>query len=106
MTIFEYLNIPTHQPLYFSDEKFYAYGGVLLNCDTGEVITLNNEETLAQQLKITKFPFRILNNRGNKIYFENSNGYWEKTEYGANGKLSRYETSGGYWETREYDAEG
>ena len=34
--------------------------------------------TIAQQLNVTKFPFVIKNDVENLIYFENSNGYWEK----------------------------
>ena len=33
---------------------------------------------------------------GNKIYYENSDGYWHKKEYDTNGKLIYYEDSNGY----------
>ncbi len=32
-------------------------------------------KTIAQQLKITDFPFRIKDKNNNQIYFEDSNGY-------------------------------
>ena len=83
--------------------------------------------TIAQQLKITDFPFEIKDKNGNLIYLENSNGYsvkyecdtdgnliylensngyWEKREYDTNGNRIYFEDSTGYWEKREYDANG
>ena len=57
--------------------------------------------TIAQQLKITEFPFTIKDARGNKIYHEWSDGTWVKWEY-ADGKQIYCEHSNGYWEKREY----
>jgi uncharacterized membrane protein len=51
--------------------------------------------TITQQLKIKEFPFTIKDSKGNLIYFENSNGYWSKSEYDSNGKEIYYENSGG-----------
>ena len=34
--------------------------------------------TIAQQLKVTKFPFVIKNDAGNQIYWEESDGWWYK----------------------------
>ena len=51
--------------------------------------------TIAQQLKIKDFPFFIKDKDGNKIYFENFNGFWVKREYDAHGNLIRYEASDG-----------
>ena len=48
----------------------------------------------------------IFNENGNQIYLENSDGYWEKTEYNENGKLIYYENSDGYWEKTEYNENG
>jgi hypothetical protein len=106
MTIFEYLNCTPNQYLYFSDERYYAYGGILLNCYTGEMLTLNNEETIAKQLKVTKFPFKIRNKNGKQLYYEEELGYWVKHEYDNNGNEIRYNNSNGYWEKRDYDDNG
>lgn len=47
--------------------------------------------TIAQQLKITEFPFIIKDSKGNEIYYENSKNYWCKSEYDPkNNKI--------YWE--------
>jgi len=46
------------------------------------------------------------NTNGNKIYSENSYGYWSKYEYDSNGNNIYYETSDGYWFKREYDKNG
>ena len=45
-------------------------------------------------------------NQGNRIYRENSNGFWVKREYDTNGNEIYYETSSGYWVKREYDNNG
>ena len=62
--------------------------------------------TIAQQLKIKEFPLRIKDLKGKTIYFENSNGYWEKREYDAKGNLIYTENSYGYWFKKEYDDNG
>jgi hypothetical protein len=62
--------------------------------------------TIAQQLKVTDFPFIIRNKDGNEIYYENSDGFWSKNEYDANGKEIYWEDSNGYWIKREFDANG
>ena len=60
-------------------------------------------KTIAQQLKITKFPFRIKDDNGNVIYLEISDGYWSKREYDEKGNRIYLETSDGFWSKREYD---
>jgi hypothetical protein len=62
--------------------------------------------TIAQQLKIKEFPFRIKDSEGNLIYSENSSGYWEKREFDSKGKQIYFEASNGYWSKREYDSDG
>jgi hypothetical protein len=61
-------------------------------------------KTIAQQLKVTEFPFEIRDKKGNLIYFEYSNGYWYKREYDSNNNEIYYEFSNGYWSKREYDS--
>jgi len=57
-------------------------------------------KTIAQQLNIKDFPFIIKDKNGNEIYFENSTGYWVKSEYDQNGNRIYFEYSnGGYWNT-------
>ena len=53
-------------------------------------------KTIVQQLNIKDFPFEIKDKNGNKIYVENSKGYWRKFEYNQNGKIIYYENSNGY----------
>ena len=62
--------------------------------------------TIAQQLKIKDFPFTIKDKDGNKIYCEDSDGWWVKREYDANRNEIYYENSNGYWSKKEYDANG
>ena len=63
-------------------------------------------KTIAQQLKISEFPFIIKDKNGNRIYYEKSNGFWSKYEYNQNGNRIYYETSNGYWSKRQYDQNG
>jgi hypothetical protein len=51
--------------------------------------------TIAQQLKVKKFPFIIKDNNGNITYYETSNGYWAKREYDSKGNEIYYEHSNG-----------
>ena len=62
--------------------------------------------TIAQQLKITKFPFVIKNDDGFIIYFENSDEKWCKYEYDDNGREIYYENNGEFWYKKEWDKEG
>ena len=62
--------------------------------------------TIAQQLKIKKFPFEIKDSQGNRVYWENSDGYWVKREYDGHGNRVYLENSEGYWSKREYDDQG
>jgi hypothetical protein len=57
--------------------------------------------TIAQQLNIKKFPFIIKDSDGNRIYYEDSHGYWGKHEW-VDGKVIYCENSIGYWEKREW----
>ena len=62
--------------------------------------------TIAQQLKIKKFPFSIKDSKGNEIYYEKSNGFWVKREYDSEGNEIYWENTTGYWAKREYDSKG
>jgi hypothetical protein len=39
----------------------------------------------------------IYDENGNIIYYEDTNGYWEKREYDDNGNEIYFENSDGYW---------
>jgi len=61
-------------------------------------------KTIAEQLNVTDFPFRIKDKNNNEIYFEYSNGFWSKREFDSNNNRIYFENSNGYWAKREYDA--
>ena len=63
-------------------------------------------KTIAQQLNIKEFPFRIKDNNGNEIYRKNSNGYWWKSKYDSNGNEIYFEDSNGVWWKSKYDSNG
>ena len=44
--------------------------------------------------------------KGNEIYLEYSNGFWEKRKYNEKGNEIYYENSSGFWKKREYNEEG
>ena len=49
---------------------------------------------------------RLYDDNNNQIYYENSEGYWQKYEYDADGNMTYYETSRCYWAKYESDANG
>ena len=68
-------------------------------------LTGKNMTTIAQQLKIKDFPFAIKDKNGNVIYWEKSNGYWEKNEYDLHDNLIGFEDSTGYWGKSEFNVD-
>ena len=47
--------------------------------------------------------FEVYNDKGHKIYYENSNGYWHKSEFDENGNQIYHVDSNGHWVKKEYD---
>ena len=52
------------------------------------------------------FPIEVKDANGNRTYYESSEGYWSKYEWGTDGNETYYENSNGSWSKREYDANG
>ena len=50
--------------------------------------------------------FEVYDEKDNVIYYENSKGYWSKSEYDEKGNPIYLENSNNYWEKREYDEKG
>ena len=48
----------------------------------------------------------ILDENGNEIYFESSNGFWSRFEYDDKGNVIYSVESNGYWKKQEYDDNG
>ena len=67
---------------------------------------MKDNKTIAQFLGITEFPYRINDNNGNVIYYEESEGFWAKAEYDSSGNKIYFENSNGYWSKGEYDSSG
>jgi len=63
-------------------------------------------KTIAQQLNIKEFPFRIYDNNENEVYYEKSDGYWSKYEFDSNGNETYYQNSDGFWWKYEFDSNG
>ena len=47
--------------------------------------------------------FVVYDEKGNVIYFEDSNGYWSKRKYDEKDNVIYFEDSNGYWSKRKYD---
>ena len=65
--------------------------------------------TIAQQIKWdfkTNGDLQIRDKNSNLIYFESSNGVWEKCERDSQGNLIYFESSTGFWAKWEYDSKG
>ena len=60
-------------------------------------------KTIAQELKIKDFPFRIKDKNNNEIYWEDSYGYWWKQEFDENNNRIYYENINGYWRKHEFN---
>ena len=58
------------------------------------------------QLVVKDKGFKVLDNEGNRVYFEDSNGYWFKQVYDDKDNIIYYENDDGYWEKYEYDNNG
>ncbi len=52
-------------------------------------------KTIAEQLGITNFPFKIKNERGNEIYKEWEDGFWARWEFDEQGNYIYFENSYG-----------
>lgn len=66
-------------------------------------------KTIAQQINWdfeANGNLEIKDKNGNRIYFEDSSGFWEKWEYDSQGNQIYFENSNGFWEKKEYDSEG
>ena len=67
---------------------------------------MSNTKTIAQQLNIKKFPFRIKDDNGKLIYHEYSGGGWYRYERDDEGNKTYSEYSNGGWCRYEYDDDG
>ena len=89
-----------------------CYCGHTTTCDCGgkeetlEEFNQRTMKTIAQQLNIKEFPFKIKDKNGKEIYHEESAGFWTKREYDSNGNEISYENSAGVWDKYEYDSNG
>ena len=77
-----------------------AYG---LNKDDMELVL---SKVYNQPVVYIKQTGGVYNKKRNRIYYENSNGFWEKREYDANGNVIYREDSNGSWGKYEYDTNG
>jgi hypothetical protein len=84
----------------FKNLKDYGFYDQLSNEEMNYVLSNIFQQT------VKKYINNIINENGNRIYFEHSDGYWVKYEYDKNGNEIYYEDSDGYWIKREYDERG
>jgi hypothetical protein len=53
--------------------------------------------TKAQELGITEFPYEEFDDAGNRTYYEDASGYWQKADYDSDGYLIDYEDTNEKW---------
>jgi len=53
-------------------------------------------KTIAQQLRVKEFPFILKDKNNNRIYYENSDGYWSRCEFDSKNNEIYWENSNGY----------
>ena len=65
-------------------------------------------KTIAEQLKhdFKKGSLYLYDSNGKEIYYEYSDGYWEKKEYDSNGNIIYFENSYRDWYKQKYDTNG
>ena len=49
---------------------------------------------------------KLYDDKGTRIYFEDSSGWWSKRQYDAKGNMIYFENSDGQWRKYEYDDKG
>jgi len=54
----------------------------------------------------SKGDFKLFDQNGNEVYYENSKGYWIKRKYDQDGNHVYWENSSGYWVKQEFNEEG
>ena len=62
--------------------------------------------TIAEQLKITEFPFIIKDSRCNVIYREDSDKYWVKREFDLSNNQTSFLDSENFSYKQEFDSRG
>jgi hypothetical protein len=87
--IIKFINIPYLYNLRVTDTPERLWDKILSKKFNQEVRVGNNE---------------IYDSNNNRIYREDSDGYWLKREYDSNNNLIYYEDSDGHWNKREYDS--
>ena len=65
-------------------------------------------KTIAQLLKhdFSKGSLSLYDSNENQIYYEDSDGYWDKQEYDSNNNVIYLENFSGFWYKREFDSNG
>ena len=63
-------------------------------------------KTKAEELGITKFPYKEFDGKGNLTYEEWEDGLWWKYEFDDKSNMTNRECSYGDWWNRKFDKEG
>jgi hypothetical protein len=82
--------------------KIYGFYDQLSNDEMDYVLS----GIFGQPVKVEGYGYGIYDENGELIYWEEHDGFWEKSEYDKYGNRIYSEDSDGYWEKREYDEDG
>ena len=65
---------------------------------------MESKITIAKLFGTKEFPLNLYDEQGNKLYYENADGYWWKSMYIGNEEY--HENADGYWYKQMYDEQG
>jgi hypothetical protein len=108
--IVKFINIPYFYNLKVTDTPEELWDRILSKVYNQEVrvqgngINNSNNNQIYWEDSDGFWEKREFDKKNNEIYFENSSGYWEKREYDSNNNEVYYENSYGFWIKREYDS--
>jgi hypothetical protein len=86
----------------FKNLKIYGFYNQLTIDELNYVLS----NIFQQPVKYLYYGGGIYNKNNRRIYYENSDGYWEKREFDKNREIIYSEDSDGYWVKVEYDENG
>ena len=61
-------------------------------------------KSIANIIHYKNAPLFINDSKGNNVYYENSDGKWQKREYDSNDNQTYFENSDKFWIKREFDS--
>ena len=103
LNIFNVLEIPEEEQEFILSKIFGT--DIIIN-ERGNIVRNDKGRTIYYESSDGGWEKMGYNDNGNEIYFGDSSGFWEKRELDDNGNEIYYESSDGFWQKNEYDDNG